>query len=310
MNSRQSAGLSWSAMMAVAAILIAGAGLALQEWRTATGAEVLQAEIAALTARLEAAERDAGLAQQEAARLSGEMAGRLATLESAMPEDPQAALTSLAAAQEALIQRLELLESAPAPAMGTTGDTEMALAQSALTVASAMLADSLSGGDAARWLPVLTELRAAGLDLQTLPALRDALSPPPPSTSQLLAKAAAMMPQLRDAVRVGTGGWWSSTADRLAGFVTFRRQGETDMPAAADSASPLAGFEVAISGGRLEAALAASEDLAAVLPDQAGAINAWRSAATRRLAADAALAGFSADMAARLARLNAGGKAG
>ena len=296
--------------MAVAAILIAGAGLALQEWRAASSAEVLQAEIAVLTARLEAAERDAGLAQQEAARLSEEMAERLATLESAMPEDPQAALTSLAAAQEALIQRLELLESAPPPAMGTTGDTEMALAQSALTVASAMLADSLSGGDAARWLPVLTELRAAGLDLQTLPALRDALSPPPPSTSQLLAKAAAMMPQLRDAVRVGTGGWWSSTADRLAGFVTFRRQGETDMPAAADSASPLAGFEVAISGGRLEAALAASEDLAAVLPDQAGAINAWRSAATRRLAADAALAGFSADMAARLARLNAGGKAG
>ena len=310
------AGMSVATLMAMAAILIAGAGLAVQEWRAIARVEALQGEIAALTAQLTTAEEIAGTAQDEAARLSGRMAERLAALEAAIPDDPQTAISDLAGAQDDLAQRLDALEStsasasasATSSAAGDASATEMALAQSALTVASAMLADSLAGGDAGRWLPVLDELEAAGLDLGDLAALRAALSPPPPSTPQLLATAKGMMPSLREAARDTRSGWWSSTADTLAGFVTLRRQDEAGDAVSADSGSPLAGFKDAIAAGHLAAALAASENLAAALPDHAGRINSWRIAATRRLAADDALAGFSAAIAARLARHGAGGK--
>ena len=306
------AGMCVATLMAMAAILIAGAGLAVQEWRATARVEALQGEIAALTAQLTTAEEIAGTAQDEAARLSGRMAERLAALEAAIPDDPQTAISDLAGAQDDLAQRLDALESASASATssaaGDASATEMALAQSALTVASAMLADSLAGGDAGRWLPVLDELEAAGLDLGDLAALRAALSPPPPSTPQLLATAKGMMPSLREAARDTRSGWWSSTADTLAGFVTLRRQDGTGDAVSADSGSPLAGFKDAIAAGHLAAALAASENLAAALPDRAGWINSWRIAATRRLAADDALAGFSAAIAARLARHGAGGK--
>lgn len=305
-------GMSMTTLMAMAAILIAGAGLAVQEWRATTRTEALQGEIAALTAQLTTAEEIAGTAQNEAARLSDRMAERLAALEAAIPDDPQTAISTLAGAQDDLARRLEALESASASATssaaGEASATDMALAQSALTVASAMLADSLVGGDAGRWLPVLDELKAAGLDLGDLAALRAALIPPPPSTSQLLATAKGMMPSLREAARDTKSGWWSSAADRLAGFVTLRRQDETGDAVSADSGSPLAGFDDAIAAGHLAAALAASENLAAALPDHAGGINSWRISATRRLAADDALAGVSAAIAARLARPGTGGK--
>ena len=293
-------GRSMAALMAAAAILIAGAGVAIQEWRTMARVQAFHAEIAALEGRLEVAETAARSAEDEAARLSGQISGRLAALEAAMPDDPKVALNDLAAVQDDFGQRLQRLETAPAPAAGGVDGSQMALAQSALTVASAMLADSLAGGDAGRWLPVLEELNAAGLDLDNLESFQAALSPPPPSTSQLLASATAMMPTLRDSVRDRSGGWWSSTADTLAGFVTLRRQDQSDTPPSADGGTPLASFADAIAGGRLEDALAASAELAAAMPDQAVGLNGWRISAERRLAADAALARFSADMAARL----------
>ena len=295
--------MSMLVLMAVMAILVAGAGLVVQEWRAMARVEPLHAEIAALGARLEVAETAARLAEEEAGRLSGQISGRLAALEAAMPDDPQAAISDLAAMQGEFDRRLERLESAPRATAGFEAESDMALAHSALTVASAMLADSLSGGDAGRWLPVLADLRAAGLDLEHLEPLRDALSPPPPSTSQLFAAATAMMPVLQEAARDSAGGWWSSTADTLAGFVTLRRQDEADTTGSVDSRSPLAGFADAISGGRLGDALTASAALAAAMPEHAADINGWRAAAKRRLAADEALAQFSASMAARLAEL-------
>lgn len=303
-------GLSMPVLMSMAAVLTAGAGLMVQEWRAMSRAEALQTEMAALATRLAVAERSAKAAEDEAARLSGQMADRLAGLEAAIPDDPQTAISDLVAAQGELTRRLEGLESAPASATGVATGSEMVLARSALTVASAMLADSLSGGDAGRWLPVLEELQSAGLDLDNLGLLRAALSSPPPSTSQLLAKAAAMMPMLREAGRDTAGGWWSSTADRLAGFVTLRRQDEPDDRMATDGGSPIAGFEAATASGRLQAALEASEALGGALPEHAADINLWRIAAERRLAADAALAGLIADMAARLAQPGSSGKAG
>ena len=302
-------GMSIASLMAMAAILVAGAGLLVQEWRALSRAETLQSEIAVLDDALQTAQTNAKAAQDEAMRLSAEMATRLAALEAAMPDDPQAVFGEFAATQEALIQRLEALEAVPVPAADVAVGSGMALAQSGLTVASAMLADNLSGGDAGRWLPVLVDLQAAGLDLDNLDSLRAALSPPPPSSAQLLAEASMMMSSLRAAAGDGIGGWWSSTADRLAGFVTLRRQGETDDQPVIDNDSPLAGFEVAVARGTLQAALRESDGLAAVFPDHASAINVWRSAVIRRLAADDAVAGFSADMAARLALAAASGKA-
>lgn len=301
-------GLSMAVLMSMVAILIAGAGLVVQEWRAMSRAAALQAEMAALATRLEVAERSARAAEGEAARLSGQMADRLAGLEAAIPDDPQTAISELATAQGELARRMEALESAPASATGVATGSEMVLAQTALTVAGAMLADSLSGGDAGRWLPVLEKLQTAGLDLDNLGSLRTALSPPPPSATQLLADAAAMMPVLREAGRDTAGGWWSSTADRLAGFVTLRRQDEPDDRMATDGASPIAGFESAVISGRLPAALEASEALGGALPEHAADINLWRISAERRLAADAALAGVISDMAARLARSGSGGK--
>jgi len=306
---RPAGGISLPGLIAVAAMLVAGAGLGVQEWRAAARFTAVQADVAALAARLEVAEAGAGAARQEASRLSGQMSDRLAGLEAAMPDDPQAVISELAAVQTDLARRLDALESEPASGANVTASSAMVLAQSGLTVASAMLADSLAGGDPARWLDVLAELRDAGLPLDGLAALRGALSPPPPSPSQLLAEAEAMLPLFRATARRRAGGWWSSTADRLAGFVTLRRQAEGDEPAEPDSASPLAIFAAAIGRGQLAAALDESARLASTLPDHAAEINAWRIAAGRRLAADEALAAFSAAMAALLAQPGTAGKA-
>lgn len=233
-----------------------------------------------------------------------------------MPDDPQAVIGdlaaaqgNLAAAQGDLLRRLEALEVAPAPLAGMAASSDIMLTHAGLTVASAMLADSLIGADAGRWLPVLDDLRAAGLDPGSLASLRAALSPPPPSTSQLLAEASAMLPALRDAGRDSAADWWSSTTDTLAGFITLRRQDQVDDPAVPDTSSPLAGFESAIARGKLDQALQAVADLAIALPDQSTEITVWRVAAEQRLRADDALAAFSAQMVARLAALGSAGKA-
>jgi hypothetical protein len=302
----------------VSALLSAGVAIAVQEWRAASRIKALQTEVTTLATQLEETGLVARAAQGETTRLAGQISERLAGLEAAMPDDPQAVIGdlaaaqgNLAAAQGDLLRRLEALEVAPAPLAGMAASSDIMLTHAGLTVASAMLADSLIGADAGRWLPVLDDLRAAGLDPGSLASLRAALSPPPPSTSQLLAEASAMLPALRDAGRDSAADWWSSTTDTLAGFITLRRQDQVDDPAVPDTSSPLAGFESAIARGKLDQALQAAADLAIALPDQSTEITVWRVAAEQRLRADEALAAFSAQMVARLAaRLAALGSAG
>lgn len=300
----------------VSALLSAGVAIAVQEWRAASRIKALQTEVTTLATQLEETGLVARAAQGEATRLAGQISERLAGLEAAMPDDPQAVIGdlaaaqgNLAAAQGDLLRRLEALEVAPAPLAGMAASSDIMLTHAGLTVASAMLADSLIGADAGRWLPVLDDLRAAGLDPGSLASLRAALSPPPPSTSQLLAEASAMLPALRDAGRDSAADWWSSTTDTLAGFITLRRQDQVDDPAVPDTSSPLAGFESAIARGKLDQALQAVADLAIALPDQSTEITVWRVAAEQRLRADDALAAFSAQMVARLAALGSAGKA-
>lgn len=300
----------------VSALLSAGVAIAVQEWRAASRIKALQTEVTTLATQLEETGLVARAAQGEATRLAGQISERLAGLEAAMPDDPQAVIGdlaaaqgNLAAAQGDLLRRLEALEVAPAPLAGMAASSDIMLTHAGLTVASAMLADSLIGADAGRWLPVLDDLRAAGLDPGSLASLRAALSPPPPSTSQLLAEASAMLPALRDAGRDSAADWWSSTTDTLAGFITLRRQDQVADPAVPDTSSPLAGFESAIARGKLDQALQAVADLAIALPDQSTEITVWRVAAEQRLRADDALAAFSAQMVARLAALGSAGKA-
>jgi len=319
--------LSWPLAVSIGAVLVALTGVMVQEWRATSRLEVLRAEVALLASRLDAAESAAIAAQEDSARNDAVLSDRLAGLETAMPDDRAGEIGALTASQGALEQRVLALESdadaesdAPGGAAMQTGSV---LAQSGLTVANAMIADSLAGADAARWLPVLDELRAAGLPLGEIGALRRALSPPPPSTSQLLAEASALVPSLRASMRAGSGDWWSATTDMLAGFVTLRRKDDVQTDPVPGPDAPVEAFESGIQRGQLGAALAASGPLADALADVSGdglaeanpdpvlkELASWRIAAERRLAADEALAGFTAAMAALLARTGTAGKAG
>ena len=320
---RAGGGMALFGLLAATAILMAAGGVLFQEWRAAARQDVLATELGQLAARVEMAEAGAGDARDEAARLAGDLAARLTALESALPDNPGAALggladaqadlaaaqVDLAAAQGDLATRLARLESAPAARRDAAASPDLTLALSGLTVASAMLADSLAGADAGRWLPVLDDLGAAGLPLDGLASLRAALSPAPPSASRVLAAASDLVPMLRETARDQAGGWWTSTTDMLAGFVTLRRRDQAGAEPGPDAVSPLASFEDAVARRQIRAAFEASAALADLLPEREADIAAWRAAAERRLAADEALAAFSAEMAAFLAGLGDGGRA-
>ena len=290
-------------ILAALAVILAGAGLGLQFWRAGLEDSALRAEIDGLASRLAAAEADGAAASAEAAALKAE----LSTLSASLPPDLSDEVAGLVARQDAVEAGLAAVGSAgPAP-VASGGDAILALAQSGMNVAAAMINDSLSGADPSRWLATLSELRAAGLVVGDLDALRAVMSPLPATHDALVVAAHGLIEPLRgEAVKHGHDGWWSAATGRLSDFVTLRRQGDG---AASDGAraanTPLLAFERAVAAGRLADALAAS----ATLTTDLAALADWQAQTRRRLALDDALAAFSADMAARLARAHAG-KAG
>ena len=279
------------------ALVVAGAAFGLQQWQADTVESGLRAEIDDLTARLAAAEQ----ALTDAAAAEASLREEIGRIVSGMPVDLKQDLGELAARVTDLESGLSDVETSPA----AIGDPALVLAQSGMSVAAAMTADSLAGADPSRWLPVLSELRAAGLAIGDIEALRIAMSPLPPSRERLVGEAIAMIAELRDVAGDGEdGGWWSAATGRLSGFVTLRRKEDVSTPQeATQDNAPLAAFERALAAGRLADAIDAGSQIETDMP----ALAAWIAAAERRAALDDMLARFGAEMAARLARA---GKAG
>ena len=282
------------------ALVVAGAAFGLQQWQAGTVESGLRAEIDDLSARLAAAEQALTAAASAEASLREEIGG----IVSGMPADLKQDLAELAARVTDLESGLSDVETSRA-APAAIGDPALVLAQSGMSVAAAMIADSLAGADPSRWLPVLSELRAAGLAVGDIEALRTAMSPLPPSRERLVGDAISMIKELRGVAGDGEdGGWWSAATGRLSGFVTLRRKEDVSTPQeATQDNAPLAAFERALAAGRLVDAIDAGSQIETDMP----ALAAWIAAAERRAALDDMLAGFGAEMAARLARA---GKAG
>jgi hypothetical protein len=282
------------------ALVVAGAAFGLQQWQADTVESGLRAEIDDLTARLAAAEQ----ALTDAAAAEASLREEIGRIVSGMPVDLKQDLGELAARVtdvESGLSDVETSRAAPA----AIGNPALVLAQSGMSVAAAMIADSFAGADPSRWLPVLSELRAAGLAVGDIEALRIAMSPLPPSRERLVGEAIAMIAELRGVAGDGEdGGWWSAATGRLSGFVTLRRKEDVSTPQeATQDNAPLAAFERALAAGRLADAIDAGRQIETDMP----ALAAWIVAAERRAALDDLLARFGAEMAARLARA---GKAG
>lgn len=282
------------------ALVVAGAAFGLQQWRAGTVETGLRAEIAGLSERLVATEQ----ALSEAAAAEASLREEIGGIVSGMPADLRQDLGELAARLTDLESGLSTVETSRA-APTATGDPALVLAQSGMSVAAAMIADSLAGADPSRWLPVLSELRAAGLAVGDIEALRIAMSPLPPSRDRLVSEGNAMLADLRGADGDGEdGNWWSAATGRLSGFVTLRRK--EDSLAAQDVVpdnAPLAAFERALAAGRLAEAVDAGKQIETGMP----ALAAWIAAAERRAVLDDMVAGFGAEMAARLARAGRAG---
>ena len=140
------------------ALVVAGAAFGLQQWQADTVESGLRAEIDDLTARLAAAEQ----ALTDAAAAEASLREEIGRIVSGMPADLKQDLGKLAARVTDLESGLSDVETSRA-ASAALCDPALVLAQSGMSVAAAMIADSFAGADPSRWLPVLSELRAAGL---------------------------------------------------------------------------------------------------------------------------------------------------
>ena len=301
------------AILGATAILLALAGIAVQQWVTAQQETRLRAEIETLAAHLEAANETLADAQAQITAIGASQDGvalRLAGLEAALPQDPAEALAALTARLDTLtaeVAALPAASDAAQPQIGfglvesgqvESGQVESGLAQVGLGAANAMNAANLDGGDPAQWVPVLREVTRAGLDVGDVDAIAALLTPRPAPTAQLLAEGADLMALIRQE-RAGDSGWWQNTTGRIAGFIRLRRSDDAPATAetAAQAATPPDAFARALRSGGLAAALAASR---AIAPLPAGLAD-WQAAAQRRLDLDAALAGLMAQMTAHVA---------
>ena len=274
------------------ALLVAGAAVGLQQWQAGAVESGLRAEIDDLTARLAVAEQ----ALTDVATAEVSLREEIGEIVSGIPIDLKQDLGALAARVtdlESGFSNVETSRAAPA----AIGDPALVLAQSGMSVAAAMIADSLAGADPSRWLPVLSELQAAGLVVGDIEALRMAMSPLPPSRERLVGEAIAMIAELRSVA--GDSGWWSAATGRLSGFVTLRRKVDVSTPQEATQDNALlSAFEHALVAERLADAIDAGRQIETNMP----ALAAWILAAERRAVLDDMLAKFGAEMAARLAR--------
>ncbi len=282
------------------ALVVAGAAFGLQQWQSSTVESGLRAEIDDLSERLAAAEQ----ALTDAVAAEASLREEIGRIVSGMPVDLKQDLGELAARVTDLESGLSNVEMSRTTS-AAIGDPALVLAQSGMSVAAAMIADSLVGADPSRWLPVLSELRAAGLTVGDIEALRIAMSPMPPSRERLFGEAIAMIAELRGVASDGEDrGWWSAATGRLSDFVKLRRKEEGSNPQeATQDNAPLAAFERALAAGRLVDAIDAGRQIETNMP----ALSTWIAVAERRAALDDMLAGFAAEMAVWLARV---GKAG
>ena len=292
-------GLKLPLILGAAAILLALAGIAIQQWMAARLDSRLQAEMKTLVSQIDTANDALARVQADVVVIGTNqdaVAARLAGIESELPPDPAEALAALG-------MRLDRLEAdlAAMPAGGNAAvpvqDAGIALAQAGLAAATAMTSANLDGGDPASWLPVLDELAAAGLEVGDIAAIEALLTPRPSSTARLLADGITLAEMVAAEAR-GASGWWQNTTGRIAGFIRLRRS--DDAPAGEEarpeSSLPLDAFMRALRGGSLAAALAASRQID---PPPAG-FSGWQARAQRRIDLDAALAGLMAGMTAHL----------
>ncbi|MEL0187471.1 MAG: hypothetical protein VXA08_01505, partial [Alphaproteobacteria bacterium] len=134
------------------ALVVAGAAFGMQYWQAGTVEAGLRAEIDSLSARLAVAEK----AQSNAAAAEASLREEIGRIVSGMPADLKYELGELVARVTDLESGLSNVETSRA-APAATGDPALVLAQSGMSVAAAMIADSLAGADPSRWLPVLSE---------------------------------------------------------------------------------------------------------------------------------------------------------
>lgn len=284
-------------ILGVAALLLALAGIGIQQWLAVRQAGHYQAEIEALAAQIDTTNDMLARAQADILVMKtsqDELASRLAGFEDALPQDPAEALAALAARLDTMAADLE---SRPADTVPPQFESGLVLAQAGLGAATAMNAANLEGGDPARWLPVLRELALAGLDVGGLSRLEALLTPPPVPTVRLLAEGSGLVAGI-DRDRGGVSGWWQDTTGMIAGFIRLRRSDDAPTAAegAAEAATPADDFARALRAGSLAEALAASRRITAGHEGLAD----WQLQSQRRLDLDAVLAALMARMTARL----------
>lgn len=286
-------------ILGVAALLLALAGIGIQQWLAVRQEGHYQAEIEALAAQIDTTNDMLARAQADILVMKtsqDELASRLAGFEDALPQDPAEALAALAARLDTMAADLES-RPATADTVPPQFETGLVLAQAGLGAATAMNAANLEGGDPGQWLPVLRELSLAGLDVGDLSRLEALLTPPPVPTARLLAEGSGLVAGI-DRDRGGVSGWWQDTTGMIAGFIRLRRSDDAPTAAegAAEAATPADDFARALRTGSLAESLAASRRITAAHEGLAD----WQLRAQRRLDLDAALAALMARMTARL----------
>ena len=302
--------ISFPIMLGVVAMMLALAGIGLQQWMAARQEVQLRAEIEGLAAQMVAANDALVRAQADMAAIAtgqAEINARLAGIEADLPQDPADALSALSTRLDMLAADMAAMSAASDAAQNPFGaglahtglaNTGLALAQAGLGAANAMNAANLAGGDPVQWLLVLEELAQAGLDVGDLAGIQALLTPPPAATPQLLASGTDLVVALRrdqDDVE----GWWQNATGRIAGFIRLRRSEESSSraPGQREDSRPLDAFASALRTGNLMSSLATSREIVPASTPLA----AWQAEAQRRLDLDAALVGLMAEMTTRLA---------
>jgi len=284
---------------ALALLLVMALG-GYQLWTAESRDAALRAETAAIAGQLEAARDElARLREGGDAMRAGQvgLAKRMDGMEAGLPDDPSAALAALST-------RLEQLEAADEmPPRSGASDVmviapETGLAHAAMAALAAMTAADAGGGEPAQWLPVLSRVSDAGLDLGDL-GRRGMLSRSrPPSSAVLLADVVPLAEMMKmNETGAQDAGWWDSATGRLGDFIQLRRSdaGAPTDPNMADG-DPLSQVQRAAATGGLRAALEASSAITSP-PER---LREWQRAVTRRLELDGLLSELSAGAISKL----------
>ena len=162
------------------ALVVVGAAFGLQQWQADTVESGLRAEIDDLTARLAAAEQ----ALTDAATAKAALREEIGRIVSGMPADLKQDLGELAARVTDLEAGCPMSRRrAPPRRHWRSGAGSGPVGHERCRCDDRR---QLAGADPSRWMPVIGELRVAGLAVGDIEALRIAMSPLPPSREQLV----------------------------------------------------------------------------------------------------------------------------